>query len=1219
MVAEEIDFAARIEDFLNSFKTVEGETPYRDAIERLETSDKRSVVVQFDHIASHDPELAKAIRENPDQAIEAASTAIHRIARVVIPDYARSVETFHIRFREVPDDVSVRDIRSEHIGNLIKVDAMVTRVSDVKPLLVEGVFKCRQCGNVMVIPQAGQYTPPPFCSEKACGSRRGPFDLLAEKSKFTDWQKIRLQEKPEELPPGTLPRALDCFLLDDLVDLARPGDPVRIVGVLKSSQDISAVRRKAAPTFSVFLMTNSVDVLEREADRLEITPKEKEEIIKLSQDPLIHRKIINSVAPSIYGLTDIKEAVILLLFGGVGKELSDGVKIRGDSNILLVGDPGTAKSIDGSELIYIGQSTDNGIKWTREKIGPFIDTLMESNVERTVLQGDTEILPLDGESNLYTQAMDPLTLKVQRARIFEVSRHKTKHLVRIQTRSGRSVLATPDHSFTTIEGGQLKVTKIQDLRLGVYLPIARNLRFNEEQAALDLTEDFLQTDMVSTETIRSQIALVNAGLTSARSAASAANVTPNTIGDIIHGRVIIPSGSWLRRKRDTSWFPRWLPLNSSLARIIGIYLAEGNVHNNDICISSTDNSIKSVVEEDLIAVFGKASVYKRRILYCQSSIAQWFEQNFGTGAANKRLPDLFLAASLSFRCNLLSAYFSGDGTVDERGAAVTAITKSEQLAYQISDLLSTLNIYTTIKRREVTKGLYKGRVYYQLRIQGVDVLQYHKHIGFVSSEKQKELDQLVRRLISRTRYQSRDIIPNFGTLLKQAVRELGLRSSRGSWTRSFIGELRGKTYRQRMGRKYLQKVVTKLRHCQTRNRQSPSLKRLEALAYSDIFWDPIIKIEHVNDETTVYDIATSDGHFLLAQGNLIVHNSQLLKYIAALAPRGLYTSGKGSTAAGLTAAVLRDPDTEGLTLEAGALVLADRGLAAIDEFDKMRPQDRTAIHEAMEQHTISIAKAGIVATLNARTAILAAANPLLGRYVAERPFNENVNLPVPLLSRFDLIFTLTDQPESERDERMALHIIELHRRRDIPREPPISMDLLRKYIAHARREIKPLLTEEALKVLKDFYLQMRKMGERENAPVPITARQLESLIRLAEAHAKMALREKVLADDAQSAIRLVHISLRQVGVDPETGQFDIDSIVVGRPKSQSDKIQSILKMIRELQEEIGGAVPLEKLEQRAELEGITREFLQRAIIQLRDKEGLIFEPRPGMLKYIKSS
>jgi replicative DNA helicase Mcm len=145
------------------------------------------------------------------------------------------------------------------------------------------------------------------------------------------------------------------------------------------------------------------------------------------------------------------------------------------------------------------------------------------------------------------------------------------------------------------------------------------------------------------------------------------------------------------------------------------------------------------------------------------------------------------------------------------------------------------------------------------------------------------------------------------------------------------------------------------------------------------------------------------------------------------------------------------------------------------------------------------------------------------------------------------------------------------------------------------------------------------MGERENAPVPITARQLESLIRLAEAHAKMALREKVLADDAQSAIRLVHISLRQVGIDPETGQFDIDSIVVGRPKSQSDKIQSVLKMIRELEEEIGGAVPLEKLEQRAELEGITREFLQRAIIQLRDKEGLIFEPRPGMLKYIKSS
>ncbi len=686
-MTEEIDFIGRFEDFLKDFKTEEGETIYRDAIERMALSKHIFIVIDFNDLLTFDDGLASATLTNPEKAITAASGAIQRILRVVDPDYADTVENLHARFKRVPDRVSVRNIRAEHIGNLISIGALVTRVSDVKPLLVLGVFRCRQCDNLMTVQQGSQFTQPAICSNEGCRNK-GPFELVPERSKFVDWQKIRLQEKPEELPPGALPRALDCILQEDLVDTARPGDPCQIVGILCSTQDYSAVRRRKAPTFSMFLATNHVDVSEREADRIEIAAKEEELIRQLSQDPMIHRKIVNSIAPSIYGLVDIKEAVAMLLFGGVSKVLADGVKIRGDSNILLVGDPGTAKS-------------------------------------------------------------------------------------------------------------------------------------------------------------------------------------------------------------------------------------------------------------------------------------------------------------------------------------------------------------------------------------------------------------------------------------------------------------------------------------------------------------------------------------------------QLLKYVATIAPRGLYTSGKGSTAAGLTAAVLRDPDTEGFTLEAGALVLADRGTACIDEFDKMNPQDRTAIHEAMEQHTVSIAKAGIVATLNARTAILAAANPTLGRYVPQRPFIDNVNLPVTLLSRFDLIFTLTDQPEAEKDERTAEHIVSLHLLKGASKGPPINADLLRKYIAYARQRIRPDLTEEALNVLKEFYLGMRKAGELENAPVPITARQLESLIRLSEAHAKMALREKVHPDDAQAAIRLVRASLMQVGLDTETGQIDIDNIMIGRGKSQRDKLQVILTMLRELEKEIGGPVPIEKLEKRAELDGINPTFVKQAVVQLRDKDGLIFEPRPGHLRYIK--
>ncbi|MEM2961246.1 MAG: minichromosome maintenance protein MCM, partial [Candidatus Bathyarchaeia archaeon] len=181
--------------------------------------------------------------------------------------------------------------------------------------------------------------------------------------------------------------------------------------------------------------------------------------------------------------------------------------------------------------------------------------------------------------------------------------------------------------------------------------------------------------------------------------------------------------------------------------------------------------------------------------------------------------------------------------------------------------------------------------------------------------------------------------------------------------------------------------------------------------------------------------------------------SQLLRYVQRIAPRGLYTSGRGTTAAGLTAAVLPSP-TGGMTLEAGALVLADKGIACIDEIDKMRAEDRVAIHEAMEQHTISVAKGGIVATLNARTAILAAANPALGRYDPYRTVAENISLPVTILSRFDLIFVLRDVPEKEYDAQMSEHLLKLHMKEAPPAEPPIPPELLRKYIAYAKSTVK---------------------------------------------------------------------------------------------------------------------------------------------------------------------
>ncbi len=362
---------------------------------------------------------------------------------------------------------------------------------------------------------------------------------------------------------------------------------------------------------------------------------------------------------------------------------------------------------------------------------------------------------------------------------------------------------------------------------------------------------------------------------------------------------------------------------------------------------------------------------------------------------------------------------------------------------------------------------------------------------------------------------------------------------------------------------------------------------------------------------TLPDITIRGEINTLLVGDPGTAKSQLLQYVSRIAPRGLYTSGRGTTAAGLTAAVLRERGG-GMTLEAGALVLADKGIACIDEMDKMRPEDRVAIHEAMEQHTVSVAKGGIVATLNARTAILAASNPSLGRYEPHRTVAENISLPVTILSRFDLIFVLRDVPNKDSDSKMSEHILEIHKKGLSPIDSPIPLELLKKYVTYARG-IKPSLAQEAASRLNDFYLAMRSASDTEGSPVAITARQLESLVRVAEARARSALRKEVTAEDAEAAIALVNKSLGEVGIDLSSYKMDIDIIMTGKPKSVRDRLQIILSTLMQLEKETGLVEKTVLLNTLEEEHKVQRGEAERLVGQLL-REGTIYEPREGYLK-----
>jgi DNA replication licensing factor MCM5 len=271
---------------------------------------------------------------------------------------------------------------------------------------------------------------------------------------------------------------------------------------------------------------------------------------------------------------------------------------------------------------------------------------------------------------------------------------------------------------------------------------------------------------------------------------------------------------------------------------------------------------------------------------------------------------------------------------------------------------------------------------------------------------------------------------------------------------------------------------------------------------------------------------------ILLLGDPSTAKSQMLKFVERCAPICIYTSGKGSSAAGLTAAVIRDHATGEFQLEGGAMVLADGGVVCIDEFDKMRNIDRVAIHEAMEQQTISIAKAGITTILNSRTSVLAAANPIMGRYDDLKHAAEQIDFQSAILSRFDCIFIVRDIRDDQRDRDMAKHIVGLHSGTDNfdVEKAEIDIDLLKKYITYVKTQCSPRLSEEAGAVLKDYYVKDRADSDNQESTkahggrIPITVRQLEAIIRMSESIAKMQMRDVVGRDHVEEAHRLFKVS-----------------------------------------------------------------------------------------------
>ncbi|CAI50644.1 ATP-dependent DNA helicase MCM (intein-containing) [Natronomonas pharaonis DSM 2160] len=1034
--AEDTEIIDKFEQFYRDY--------YRDEIGQLAQKypeDQRSLYIDWDDLYRFDADLADDLVAQPDQIRDYAEEALRLYDLPVDVQLGRA----HVRVHNLQQTTGIRDIRARHRGNLVEVTGIVRKATDVRPKITEAAFECQRCGTLTRIPQtAGDFHDPHEC--QGC-ERQGPFDINFDQSEFVDAQKIRVQESPEGLRGGETPQSIDVHIEDDITGKVTAGDHVRVAGVLHLDQQGS--EQEKSPVFDVYMDGMSVEIEDEQFEDMDITDEDKQRIIELSNDDGIYQQMVESMAPSIYGYEQQKLAIIMQLFSGVTKDLPDGSRIRGDLHMLLIGDPGTGKCVDGDTSVTLASGDEKPIR-------DIVESTLEDPTEISdgfYQESDIDVLTTDGGA-------------VAPGRATKVwKRQAPEKMYRIRTESGRELEVTPSHPLFVQSEGGLSPLVADDLSENDFVAVPRAL-------PADDGDDFGQhVDDLGSVTARKT---ADAEAVRSEDAATTPDVIPNV-------------GDQLRRIRTSL---RLSQHDCGLPRSTYQQYERGD-----------RNPSRSRLQTVLTA-------FERRI-----------EQ----------------LSSLSDRVD--------DGDSDAIAAARDELNPSQ--ASLASGMDATR---TAIGDDERTEARPDG--------------------GAVADAERAVADALCRAL---------------------AVAD--------------------------------------------------DVERLRSLADGDIGWDRIDSIEPVEPEDEwVYDLEVESTHSYLSN-DVVSHNSQLLQYVKNIAPRSVYTSGKGSSSAGLTAAAVRDDFGEGQqwTLEAGALVLADQGIAAVDELDKMRSEDQSAMHQALEQQEISVSKAGINATLKSRCSLLAAANPIHGRFDEYEPFAEQIDLDPPLISRFDLIFTVTDQPDEEEDRQLAEHIIETnyagelqtHRTKaatsNVSQEqvdsvtedvaPAIDDELLRKYVAYAKRNCYPTMTEEAKEAIQEFYVDLRLEGQSEDNPVPITARKLEALVRLAEASARIRLSDTATKDDAERVIEIVRSSLEDVGVDPETGELDADIIESGTSKTQRDRIKNIKSLISEVETEYDEGAPIDVVLDRAEEMGMDRSQAEHEIEKLR-RQGDVYEPQTDHLRTV---
>ena len=485
--------------FFYEFRNESGQPKYDREIDKLIEGKHQSLKVsiidmQNFEILHEELQLTKPILfpdaiTSPRKALEEIEKALRSIIREKNEDFLRVTKNrIHVRFHEPPPtsiQLKLRELRSAQIGKLIYTEAIITKTSEVRPLIEIGRFECLTCHNpIDQYFTDGEYQPPAVCQipdrdGNICGGKA--FKLIKEESEFIDIQRIVLQERPEDLPAGRMPESFVSYLQDDLVDTVRPGDRVKIVGILETRSEKKLMRGQMA-IFTKYVDTLYIEAESEEASDVEISTEEEEEILELSKDIMVHEKIRESIAPMIFGYTEEKEAISYLLFGGTEKKISQGMKFRGESNILLIGDPGVGKSLTYSQEIAYYE--DNELKF--EKIGEFVDRFLTNN---SIKIGDKEIEKLPKDIKVPSISNN---FKMELKKINAIIRHEAPdQIVIIKTKTGREIRITKDHSLLKFNGQTIVPLRGENAKIGDIIPLSKKISFREKRNTLNLNDTLI--------------------------------------------------------------------------------------------------------------------------------------------------------------------------------------------------------------------------------------------------------------------------------------------------------------------------------------------------------------------------------------------------------------------------------------------------------------------------------------------------------------------------------------------------------------------------------------------------------------------------------------------------------------------------------------------------------------------------------------------------------